>query len=221
MPERPWDGMLPSDDRRLEEIVPEAERALSGDRPPLGTDPAVLAIDLQRHLVGPDVPIVEAVETYETATGAVGHAAIDHVEPFLATARAADVPVYFTRVIPGAVSGLAPDDIVIHQRVAPAPGDVVIDKSYSSAFYATDLVSRLVRRGVDTVIVLGCSTSGCVRATAVDATQHGFGVLVPAECTFDRIQASNALGLYEIDRSYGRVASRRAVETYLETGTPP
>lgn len=221
MSERPWDGTLPAGDRLVETVAPAAERLLAGEPPPPGADPAVLAIDLQRHLLGPDVPTLEAVETYETATGSVGHAALDHVEALLATARDAGVPVYYTRVVPGPKSGLGPPDIAIHERVSPSPADEVVDKPYSSAFYATDLVGRLVRRGVDTVVVLGCSTSGCVRATAVDAAQHGFGVLVPTECTFDRIRASHQLGLYEIDRSYGRVASRGAVETYLETGTIP
>lgn len=64
MTDRPWDGVLPADDRAGGAVVPAAERQLSAVPPPVGADPAVLAIDLQRHLVGPDVPILEAVETY-------------------------------------------------------------------------------------------------------------------------------------------------------------
>jgi len=73
----------------------------------------------------------------------------------------------------------------------------VINKSYASAFYGTDLLSRLVRGGHDSVIIVGNSTSGCVRATAIDAQQNGFNVVLPQECVFDRIEASHKIALMD------------------------
>lgn len=180
-----------------------------------GDHPIVLAIDLQRHLFGDDVPIEQSVEGYRTSMGSVAYRALDHIGPLLRTARDADVSVVYTRVIPGAKSGLGPDDVGIVDAVAPREGDLVLDKSYSSAFYGTDLASRLVRRGVDTVVVLGCSASGCVRSTALDAAQLGFAVLTPRECVFDRVEASTAVALLDVDERYGHVWDTTDVAAYL------
>lgn len=181
-----------------------------------GTAPVVLAIDLQRHLFGEDVPITESVAGYRTSMGSVAHRALAFIRPLFATARASGVPIVYTRVIPGPKSGLTTDDIAIVDAVAPNEGDTVIDKSYSSAFYGTDLCSRLVRTRRDTVVVLGCSASGCVRSTMLDAAQHGFRVLAPRECVFDRVQASTAIALLDAQESFGEVWSTQEVQSYLE-----
>lgn len=213
-----WQPYLSERDDAVLDAVPAGSDVVgTPPRREPGAAPVVLAIDLQRHLVGEDVPILDSVGRYRTSMGEYAHRALEQVEPFLESARAAGVPVVYTRVIPGPESGLAGDDVEIVDRLAPREDEVVIDKSYSSSFYGTDLLTRLVRGGVDTVVVLGCSTGGCVRATAVDAYQHGFSVLVPSECTFDRVQAVRAMTLFEIDRYYGSVLPRSAIEGYFET----
>jgi nicotinamidase-related amidase len=193
------------------------EKPLPGQTPRCepGDRPVVLAIDLQRHLFGDDVPIEQSVEGYRTSMGAVAYRALEHIEPLLAAAHEADVPVVYTRVVPGPTSGLGPDDIGLVDGLPVHDDDLVLDKSYSSAFYGTDLVSRLVRADVDTVVVLGCSASGCVRSTALDAAQLGFAVLVPRECVFDRVQASTAVALLDIDERYGHVRDTDDVTSYL------
>lgn len=190
----------------------------SHPRPP-GTAPVVLAIDLQRHLFGDDVPITESVAGYRTSMGSVAYRALTHIRSLFETARDAAVPIVYTRVVPGPQSGLGPDDIRIVDPVAPEPGDVVLDKSYSSAFYGTDLCSRLVRRRRDTLVVLGCSASGCVRSTMLDATQRGFAVVAPRECIFDRVQASTAIALLDAEQSFAAVRSTADVEAYLREVT--
>lgn len=213
---RPWEAYLTDRDRAVLSArdAPGPPGTLRPED--AGRRPAVLAIDLQDHLFGPDAPITEAVETYRTAMGEYAWDAVGDVRSVLASARDADRPVVYTRVIPGAASGLGPSDVGIVDELAPADGEAVIDKAYSSAFYGTDLLPRLVGRGIDTLVIVGCSTGGCVRATAVDGWQLGFDVVVPAECTFDRVQAVRALSLLDVESRYGRVVTREAVESYFE-----
>jgi len=97
---------------------------------------------------------------------------------------------------------------------------LVVDKNYASAFYGTALLSQLVRRQADTVIVVGNTTSGCVRATAVDARQNGFGVVIPEECVFDRIQASHKIGLLDLWMKYAQVIPVQNVLDYLSQVAP-
>lgn len=93
--------------------------------------------------------------------------------------------------------------------------DTVIEKQGASAFFGTNLASVLVHRGVDTVIVCGASTSGCIRATAVDAMQYGFVCVVPEECVGDRSRVQHDSNLFEIDAKYGDVCSLGAVVDFL------
>jgi len=215
-PARPWREYLSERDYAVESTWVDfgpPDRLRSSDA---GGRPAVVAIDLQDHLFGEDAPILDAIEGYRTAMGGHAWRALDDVRPLLASARSNGVPVVYTRVIPGEASGLGPEDFGIVDEVAPADGETIIDKAYSSAFYGTDLTTRLVGQGADTVVLLGCSTGGCVRATAVDAWQRGFDVVIPAECTFDRVQAVRALTLLDVESRYGRVVTRDAVERYFE-----
>jgi nicotinamidase-related amidase len=96
-------------------------------------------------------------------------------------------------------------------EVAPVPGEVVLEKRFPSAFYGTVLQSYLTRCGVDTLIVTGNSTSGCVRATVIDAVSGGFRVIVPRECVADRVPLSHAVILFDMDSKYGDVMELDAV----------
>ena len=96
----------------------------------------------------------------------------------------------------------------------------LIVKKFASAFFGTHLHSILTSEGVDTVIVTGCTTSGCVRATAVDALQHGYRVLVPEQCVGDRSQSAHRANLYEMQTKYADVVSVERVLDYLNEGTP-
>lgn len=211
----PADYLSSGDRAVLEATVPKPVPGLDA-QPRRGSAPAVLAIDLQRHLFGDDVDIRESVTGYRTSMGSVAYRALESIRPLLDAARESGVPVIYTRVIPGPKSGLGPEDIALVDAVAPQAGDTVLDKSYSSAFYGTDLCSRLVRARRDTVIVLGCSASGCVRSTMLDAAQHGFAVVTPRECVFDRVQASTAITLLDAAESFAEVCSTAEVRTYVE-----
>lgn len=141
--------------------------------------------------------------------------------PLLAEARGAAAPVIFTTIAyaPGGLDGgmfvrkvpallqITPDSplAAIVDELAPAPGELEIEKKDASAFFGTHLAATLTARRIDTIVVAGCSTSGCVRATAVDGMQHGFRVIVPRECVGDRAPGPHEANLFDIDGKYGDV----------------
>ena len=212
-----WEDLLSERDKQvITKAGYDKEGASSWESRGAGTNPLVLVIDMQRLVVGDNVPILDAIEDYRTAMGEVAWEAIDHIEPFLEFARSNDISVAYTRVIPSSYDDPEHEDLQIVDPVAPEEGETVIDKTYASAFYGTDLLSRLVRGGHDSVIIVGNSTSGCVRATAIDAQQNGFDVLLPQECLFDRIEASHKVALLDLWMKYAEVLEREEVEAYIE-----
>ncbi|MCK8663408.1 N-carbamoylsarcosine amidohydrolase [Pseudomonas azerbaijanoccidens] len=94
-------------------------------------------------------------------------------------------------------------------QVLPQDDEVVISKQYASAFFGSSLASMLHSQGIDTVVLAGCSTSGCIRATAVDAVQHGFRTIVVRECVGDRHPAPHEANLFDINSKYGDVVSKQ------------
>lgn len=217
MTKRIWEDLLTERDKQVISAAGyDQEGASSWESRGMGTNPMVLVIDMQRLVVGADEPILDAVEEYRTAMGEIAWNAIDHIEPFLTFARERDVPVTYTRVVPSSYDDPQHEDLDIVEAVAPEDGETVINKSYASAFYGTDLLSRLVRGGHDSVIIVGNSTSGCVRATAIDAQQNGFNVVLPQECLFDRIEASHKIALMDLWMKYAEVLERDEVESWVE-----
>ena len=216
MTEPIWEDLLTERDSQVISAAGyDEEGASSWESRGMGTTPRVVVIDMQRLVVGADEPILDAVEEYRTAMGEIAWDAIDHIAPFLAFARDHDVPITYTRVVPSSYDDPDHEDLDIVDAVAPEAGETVIDKSYASAFYGTDLLSRLVRGGHDSVVVVGNSTSGCVRATAIDAQQNGFNVVVPQECVFDRIEASHKVALMDLWMKYAEVLERETVESWV------
>jgi maleamate amidohydrolase len=181
------------------------------------------------------VLVIDFIEAYTTPgapffAGGVVDAVAASVS-LLRTARAAGVPVIYTKVLynpTGADGGLFVRKVPALRRLvegeplaeivsdlAPEPGDIVIAKNYPSGFFGTTLASTLRALDVDTVILTGCSTSGCVRATAVDAIQHGFRLVVPRECVGDRHDGPHDASLFDIHAKYGDVMSKVEVEAHL------
>jgi nicotinamidase-related amidase len=200
-----WDDLLSDQDRAVIEKAGYAEHgAASWNSRELGTRQALVVIDMQRFIVGEDVPILEAVEQERVAMGEIAWKALDPIKSMVRACQEAAIPVIFTRVIP---KGRDPDDraLQVIDQLTPRAEELVIDKRSSSAFFDTELDSYLLEREVDTVVLVGNATSGCVRATAVDARSHGYGVLIPEECVFDRIQASHKIGLLDLWMKYATV----------------
>jgi nicotinamidase-related amidase len=107
--------------------------------------------------------------------------------------------------------------VEIDPRIAPCPGEPVLTKLFASAFHGTPLASLLASEGCDSVIVTGASTSGCVRATAVDALQHGYRVAVPRDAVGDRNPAAHEANLYDLDTKYADVVSVADVLEHVST----
>lgn len=193
-----------------------------GNRVGFGQRPALLMIDFMQGYTTEGAPLF--------APGVVD--AVAHSVELLAAARAQGIPVIHTniRYHPGhfADGGMwvtkAPvmKDMVqgnplaeFCPAVAPLSAEVVLSKQYASAFFATSLAPMLQALGIDTLIMAGCSTSGCVRATAVDAVQHGFRGIVVRECVGDRHQAPHEANLFDIDNKYADVVTIAQVLDYL------
>ena len=220
MTQRIWEDLLTERDKQvISKAGYDKEGASSWDSRGMGTNPMVLVIDMQRLVVGDDEPILDAIDDYRTAMGEIAWEAIDHIEPFLDFARDQGLPVTYTRVVPSSYDEPHHEDLDIVDPVAPEDGETVIDHSYASAFYGTDLLSRLVRGDHDSVIIVGNSTSGCVRATAIDAQQNGFDVILPQECLFDRIEASHKIALMDLWMKYAEVLEREEVEEFVREVT--
>jgi maleamate amidohydrolase len=191
----------------------------------LGNRPALIIVDVQYGFTG-DGPeeIEESIKKYPTSCGKASWEAIPHIKRVLETAREKDLPVIYT-ILEG--SKTSDNDRVaikgqffsnplllegekgtkVVEELAPINGEVTLSKKKPSAFFGTPLVSHLTANGVDSVIVTGCTTSGCIRATVVDAFSYNFKVIVPEECVFDRGITTHAINLFDMQQKYADVIS--------------
>jgi nicotinamidase-related amidase len=187
-----------------------------------GRRPALLVIDVNLGFTDPASPLVCDLDGVVAA-----------IRRLLDETRRAGLPVVYTTVsydegdkvaaaafidkIPALLTLQAGSRWVeIDPRIAPQTGEPVLNKLFASAFFGTALSSLLAAAGCDSVIVTGASTSGCVRATVVDAIQHGYRPLVPREAVGDRNSAAHQANLYDIDAKYGDVVSTDEVVSHLE-----
>ncbi|GAA2635402.1 isochorismatase family protein [Paractinoplanes durhamensis] len=205
------------------------ERAGFGRVSGLGVRPALLVIDVQYRTVGHErVPIADAMTEFPTATGDRGWTAVERIARLLTAARAAGIPVFHPHVAPktkltaGGYAGKTPTlastgagayDFVA--EAAPHDGEVLIAKDHPSAFFATGLLTHLVQRGVDTVLLAGATTSGCVRASAVDAFSAGFRVGVVGDAVFDRLDVVHEVALFDLASKYADLLTTEAAGAYL------
>jgi len=227
-----WETILTPEDRAV------LARGRWGQRAGFGKSPALLLIDCQYYMAGIRGAPDNAAK-YPLACGEAAFAAIDQMARLLNAARAASIPIFFTRYVVDPVN----DDVgMFHRKIGagvgrgenlyfagthgaeiiadlkPLPNEIVIDKKKFSAFLGTPLLSLLIDRRVDTLIIVGGSTSNCIRAAAVDSTQYNFFTVVPEEAVYDRLPFAHTLNLFDINRSYGDVVPVEEVLGYLATG---
>lgn len=203
-----------------------------GGRVGFGSRPAIVVVDLINGFTDPESPF-----------GSDLSAEVEATNTLTAVARERDIPVFFSTIIYDRslrdagvwqrkiranrwlVEGSAWTDL--DARLARQPGETVIVKKYASCFFGTDLSSQLQTLGIDTVLLTGCTSSGCVRATAVDACSHGFRTIVVEEAVGDRDELPHRAALFDIDSKYGDVVTLDAAVTALRgcspgsTGTSP
>jgi nicotinamidase-related amidase len=191
-----------------------------GERVGFGSRPAVLVIDMIRAFTEEESPLASDLSTQIAAINAL-----------LPPARAAGAPVIYTTVAYDRhleEAGVWIRKVPTHDwlregtewvdcdpRMDREDADQWLVKKYASCFFGTDLASRLVSRGIDTVILTGCTTSGCVRATAVDACSYGFRTIVVQDAVGDRAQLPHLASLFDIDAKYGDVVSLEDATGYF------
>jgi nicotinamidase-related amidase len=220
MSEPIWDKFLTERDRKV------LKASGLGQRQGFGKRPVLLVVDVSYDFTGDrSEPILESIKRWGNSCGAEAWEGIKAIQKLLAVARARQLPVIYTmgtrrpdnwdsgswswknnRVAERA--NTRDTDVPGHEivrEIAPLPQDVVIDKQKASAFYGTPLVSYLNLHKADSLIVCGVSTSGCVRATVVDAHSLNYRVAVVEEGCFDRIESSHALNLCDMHAKYADV----------------
>lgn len=223
---RPWEDMLTEVDRMV------IQKGGYGKKRGLGKKPALVIIDIQHNYVGANLPIADQLETWPSGGGAKAWEAIEKIKKMKKLSDQLNIPTIYTRNVQKktinfdsfAVKAERDNSKYIDGRpeaqivseLEPESKDLVVDKSYASAFFGTPLISYLVKMGVDTLIIVGGSTSGCVRATAVDAVTHNFNVAVVEDCVYDRIELSHKAGLLDLWMKYCDVSPSEEIYDYLK-----
>jgi len=196
-----------------------------------GPSPALIAIDLyELAYQGGARPVMEVAKSYPSSCGEYAWKAIPPTQKLFAAARGAGIPIFYstgeTRADAKAtqVRGtyrrgltMTEADFTIKAEFAPQPGDVVIRKVRASAFFGTPLIAHLTQLGVKSVIMIGESTSGCLRASAVDAYSNGFHVTLVEEGCYDRSLISHKINLFDLHHKYADVMKVDDVVAHLDS----
>jgi nicotinamidase-related amidase len=221
----PWAGVITADDEARYEAAGFGRPAGAGSRP------ALLIIDVQYRTVGdePQSFFDSVANHYRTSCGDAGWDAVAHIAPLLQAFRERELPVLYPHVAPkqsydaGRLAAKVPSIMEIPEKgyrfveqVAPADGDILIPKRHPSAFFATALTSYLIDLNVDWLVVTGCTTSGCVRASVVDGFAYNFRITVPHDAVYDRSPTVHAVNLFDMAQKYADVTTTAAVIDALD-----
>lgn len=210
-----WQEFFPEEERRI------YEKAGYIGRQPFGRNPALLIIDVILGFTGTKpMEIMEAIEEFPTSCGKVAWEALPKIRKLLNTCREAEVPVVYSTSDPEfkAAFGNATKRAVeesdynrlameFPEMIRPVEGEFIVRKARASAFFGTHLITYLVHKGVDSLLVTGTSTCGCVRGTVLDGYSYGFPVFLVEECVFDRSRTSHLVNLFEMNSKYATVIS--------------
>lgn len=222
--QQPWSHIISDEEQRA------YHAAGFGRSAGLGGNPALLIIDVQYRTVGTEPkPFWDAIKEFPTSCGEIGWAAVGNIARLLTVFRSRGWPVLYPHVAPKesfdtgrlaekvpALMGVARHGYDFVAEVAPQPGDTLLPKKHPSAFFGTPLASYLIDLRADTLVVTGCTTSGCVRGSVVDAFAYNFRVLVPHDAVYDRSATSHAVNLFDMASKYAEVASTEDAVRMLE-----
>jgi nicotinamidase-related amidase len=212
--------------KKWEKIFTEADRALlkkfgGAERQSFGKRPALIIVDVVKSFLGSkQKSALESAEEYRTSCGDAGWEALGYIKKLLDAFRQQHLPVVYTTVDPVAANyAWGPDkwsdpqetwDLEaweIVEEIKPLPLEPVIRKTKASGFLFTPMVPILKNMQADCLMVVGTSTSGCVRATVVDGLSHKYSIFVVEECTFDRFELSHLVSLWDMNAKYADVIS--------------
>jgi nicotinamidase-related amidase len=212
---KPWESVIPAEEQRA------YDAAGFGKPTGVGKRPALLVIDVQYRTAGTKpAPYWDAIKEFPTSCGEVAWAAIPRIRQLLDLFRERDWPVLYPHISPkqsfdyGRIADKIPALMTVSSRgydfveeIAPNEGDILLPKKHPSAFFGTPLASYLIDKGADSLVVTGCTTSGCVRCSVVDGFAYNFKVLVPHDACYDRSATSHAVNLFDIAAKYADVMS--------------
>ena len=214
-----WLKIVPEDERKVYE---QAGFALPAS---IGENTALLVIDVTFGFTGREgQTIEEAIGEYATACGPVSWETMPRIQQLIVMFRELGRPVIFTRSAPDDTpyTGRATKGTRLNKPAAghndipdvikPQPGEWILEKTKASVFFQTPLAAYLVRQKIDTVIVCGVATSGCVRASVVDCMSNGFTTFVVDDCCFDRSQFAHRANLFDMNAKYATVLSLNELE---------
>jgi nicotinamidase-related amidase len=230
---RIWDSLVSEEDRAVFAAAGYGQRAGAGLRP------ALLVVDVTHDFVGdkPE-PILDSIQTFPNSCGEAGWQAMERIVILLEAARTTGTPVLYSKALDQAdlstrgswawknARDLDADSLrrrignQIPEMIAPLPGELVVQKPKASAFFASPLASYLVGLGVDTLIMAGTTTSGCVRATAVDAFSLNYRVVIAEDAVFDRGRLAHVASLFDLHAKYADVLAVDEIVTYLRGLAP-
>lgn len=212
---REWEKIMPDIDRRI------YEKAGYGKRQSFGNKPALLVIDMILAFTGTKpVETLEAIEEFRTSCGKAAWQAMPGIRKLVHACRERKIPIVYSTSDTNFIEAMGnatkrakerttTKDIAMEfpKMIRPQAGEFIVRKARASAFFGTHLITYLVGKGVDSLLVTGCTTSGCVSGTVLDGYSYGFSVFVVEECVFDRSRFSHLVNLYEMNSKYGTVIS--------------
>lgn len=194
-----------------------------GQKLGFGQRPALLVVDMVNAFTNPAMPLGAKLDSQMEAIQLLLRAAHDGGVPVIFSTVAyedenlKDAGIFGMKQKGSASLRAGTDGVKVDARLDFRPTDSLLVKKYASCFFGTDLVPRLLVRGVDTLIITGCTTSGCVRASAVDACQTGFRPMVVREAVGDRSQSAHDQSLFDLNAKYADVVSLEETLQYLRT----
>jgi len=214
-----WRSALPAEE------VEVYRRAGFGNHVGFGVKPGLLVVDVQYRTLGDEAaPLDQALDMYPTACGSAGWAAVEQIAKLISAFRGAGAPVFYAIVAPKSVAdagrfgqinpkiaSVGAKGYKIPPEVAPQGDEIVLPKRHASAFFGTPLSSHVIDHGLDTLVVAGATTSGCVRASVVDAFSYNLHAIVPGDAVYDRSRTSHLVSLFEMDQKYADVTTSDAV----------
>lgn len=225
-----WDGWMTERDREVFAAAGYGQTAGGGARP------ALLVVDVTHDFIGdrPE-PILESIKRFPNSCGQEGWVALDRIAELMAAARETGVPIFFTKApddpspaVRGSWAWKNARDLETSElkrrigneipgAIAPRPDETVIQKDKPSAFFGSPLASYLTPLGIDTLVIAGTTTSGCVRATVVDAFSLNYRVLVAEDAVFDRGELAHAANLLDMHAKYADVLPVAVILEYLRS----
>ena len=221
-----WDQVITDDEKK------RYKEAGFGGQGSIGKRPALLIIDVQYRTIGTTPkPYWEAIKEYPTSCGDVGWSAVENIKRLVSLFRDRGFPILYPHVAPKnlatdggrlaekipSIMGIDSKGYEFVEEIAPISGDLLLPKKHPSAFFGTPLVSHLIDLNVDTLVVTGCTTSGCIRSSVTDAFAYNFKVLVPDDAVYDRSPTSHAVNLWDMNAKYADVHTSSEIISLIKT----